>query len=204
MTRPAELFGRFALRLLGPGPAEARLVNLAKLYPTALPVVPICKSRFKLWCWSAIFLAWFLLLAALDCGVFATGRVGFVWIGLLLSILLFGWLFKALQLALVATCKQPPLILDAEGLRVNFTGDFIRYDQIARVRYSRYNTVMLIKLAPGVEMAPSGVTYGFWCLIRTVALCAVYEDQIGEIGDEIERRMKIAAPGRGARQEGET
>ncbi|HKQ44472.1 MAG TPA: hypothetical protein VJS47_03680 [Rhizomicrobium sp.] len=190
MTKPLGFFGRLALAMLGPRPAQGRLATLAEPQSTALAVVPVEKSGWKFRSVSGLYLFLTLFLSLFMAGAWLSGGI---FAGLIISPLLMLPFFSVPQLVLVATCKEPLLVLEAEGLRVNFTGDFFLYDQITRVRYgsSGYMPLLHFRLAPGVPLNAGRAPYRLGMFFnRQVLLFAVFEDPVTELGDEIWRRKK--------------
>jgi hypothetical protein len=184
VTEPRSIFGSLALRLLAPDPLEGRLTTLAKSQ-AASAVIPIGKSWWKLGLLFAILLFAILGIVALIYIDFLSGNAFatlFVYFPFLLLVL-----FCLQPILRIAICKSPPLVLDTEGLRVNLTGDFIRYDQIANVDFQYIEGMgsMWLTLVPGVKLKSGRTRFGTRSLFNFSVL---------ELAGEIERRMKIAAP----------
>lgn len=189
MTRPAGLFGRLALAMLGPRPAEGKLATLAKSQPDPLAVVPVGKTGWKLG--LAFFGAFCVLLVIF---AIALGPMkAWIWKMLLVPILAYLGFFTWLQILLIAACRQPPLILEAEGLRINFTGDFVRYDQIAQIRYAYNNWASLgLKLVPGVTLKFGRAPYRLGVATGGhLIFYGVYSFALDELAEEIWRRKKV-------------
>jgi hypothetical protein len=188
VTRPRTLIGRLALWLFAPDPSDGPLVRLAKLQPDP-SVIPIEKSEGRLIYFFAVLAFGFLFTGSLTFIVWSQGEA--------VIALIFLCLFPVLclgvpQLVLVAACEQPPLVLEAEGLRVNFADDFIRYDQITKVKSSSYKGPLKLELwlVPGVEFKSNRTAYRLYGHPLFLSLYAI---SCHDLAEEIERRMKIAA-----------
>jgi hypothetical protein len=180
VTKPAGLFGRFASAIFAPDPLDGPLVTLAKSQPTTA-VISIKKSWWKLGFSFAVCLLTGLAAIFIICFSWSSGSVG---AAIFFIVVLLIPLFAALLYLRIATCKQPPLVLEPEGLRVNYIGDFIQYDQIADVElYSSVLAGMRLALVPGVKLK-SGRT--------AIGIAELYSFSAGDMAAEIKRRMKIA------------
>jgi len=189
VTKPRGAFGRLALWLLAPDPRDTPLVRLAKSQP-APSVIPIEKSEWRLaYCFTVVAFG-ILFTGSLTLLVWSQGEVV---IALILSFLFAVLCLGVPQLVLVAGCEQPPLVLEAEGLRVNFADDFIRYDQITKVTTSSYKGgpgKLELRLVPGVEFKSNRMAFRIFGHPHFLAL---YTISFHDLAQEIERRMKIAA-----------
>ena len=121
-----------------------------------------------------------------------------VWQTLFTAFFAFPAIFLGLQLVLVVKCKHPPLVLEPKGLRMNFTGDFIRYDQIIDVTFSYYSfAMMILRLAPGVKLKSGLAAYAMG---RRPLFTALYTMSVSDLAAEIERRMKALDGGQPLRE----
>jgi len=180
MTKQGGYFGRLASAIFAPDPLDGPLVTLAKSQPTTA-IIPIKKSWWKLGLSFAVSLVAGLAAIFIIYFSWSSGTVG---AAILFIIVLLIPLVAALLYLRIAMCKQPPLVLEPEGLRVNYTGDFIQYDQIADVElYSSVLAGMRLALVPGVTLKSGRAAIG---------IAELYSFSAGDMAAEIKRRMKIA------------
>lgn len=159
--------------------------SLAKLQPS-LPVIPIGKSQWRIGCSFALVFLGILSIGPL---IIFTWLKGYVVIALVLSFMFTAICLSLPQLVQVAACEQSPLVLEAEGLRVNFVGDFIRYDQITKVTFSSYESSgrLALRLVPGVKFRSNRIVYR---LFGHPHFLALYTISVNDLAGEIERRKK--------------
>jgi len=166
------------------------MAGFAKSDPTSSAIVLVGKSPWKIG-WM-IVMGLNALLVVLAPVSFIRWEVG-IWLTLLFALCAYPAIFLWLQVLLVSMSKQTPLILEPEGLRVNFTGDFIRYDQVAGVDFAYLNWAgtLAIKLVPGVKLKLGHAPYRLgWGHRGKLGFFAMYTIPVSELAGEVERRMK--------------
>ena len=163
--------------------------GLAKSQPTIAAVMLIGKSPWKIGGIGVIGLS---ALVFVFFFVFLIRWQIAIWLTLLNAFFFYPVIFLWLQFLLVSICKKAPLVLESEGLCVNFTGDFIRYDQIVRVDYAYYVAgTLVLKLVPGVKLKFGHAPYRLgWGHGSMLGFYAMYTMPVSELASEIERRMK--------------
>jgi hypothetical protein len=189
VTRPAGLFGRFAHAIFAPEPNERPFAALAKSQLDPL-LIPIEKSQGRILFWFAVILFGILTIGPLTLLVWSQGEF------VIALILIFVFIVLCLglpQLVQVWACEQSPLALEAEGLRVNFAGDFIRYDQITKVTASSYqgSGKLELRVVPEAKFNSNRMVYR---LFGHPHFMSLYTISVHDLAGEIERRMKVAEP----------